>query len=283
MPYTVFFGFYALSLVAAVCIGIRLMSGRLLSLWRPALGFVRHNYIFIVVLAAAPLLVQFTSVMKTSVSDPAERMEALGNASWIFSIGGGTLRTIQTNIDSDLAAGYFSFVYMWAFAFFTYFLPVLLVAKGDRRNLSYFTLAVALNYAVLIPFYLVFPVAVSSQLPGTGVHPMLYSTPYWGQMATSVDSLTNCFPSGHVSLSFTALFVFALAGTQYRRLAYALAAVAVNVAVAVLYLGIHYPADVLGGLALAGGASLLATNELIRTHASRLIRSIQLRAIRQRS
>lgn len=251
-------------------IGLTRVSGGLSGAWRPVLRFLRQNRAYVLVIALFPLMVQGVSFAKSQFMGEEGISESISNGMRIHSLGGGTITVLQRGLDSHLAMAYMAFIYMWVFAFFTYFLPLLLIVKRDRRTLREFALAIGTNYAVLIPFYLFLPVAVSSSLPGVQVQPLLYSMPYWGTMATSVDSLTNCFPSGHTSLSFTALIIFALAGYEYRRLTYVLGVTALSVVVAVLYLGIHYPADVVGGLVLAVGASLFAKSNLSRTVADRL-------------
>lgn len=268
-----------MSLVFAVYVGLSLTSGSFRGYSRPAIRFVKQNYGYVLVLVALPLMVQFVSMLKSSFGGQEQLHNSISNASFIFSIGGSSISSIQSSLDSYVIGSYMAFVYMWVFAFFTYFLPIMLFVKGDKRTVKNYTMALAINYATLIPFYILFPVAVSSNLPGTGVQPLLYSSSYWGQMATSVDSLTNCFPSGHVSLSFTALFIFALAGFEYRRLTYLLGITAASVGIAVLYLGIHYPADVAGGLILALGSTAATRSEVVRTALRRAIARVSRKAV----
>jgi membrane-associated phospholipid phosphatase len=274
VSYSDFFGLYALSLVGAIWIGLILMEVNVSKVWRPVRSFLRCNYAYIALIVSLPLMVQFISLAKVHSSDPGDVSESLSNAHLLYDLGGGLIPSLQNHLDSDLLESSLGFVYMWVFAFFTYFLPILLIARGDRRNFVIFALAVAINYAVLIPFYITFPVAVSSNLLGTGVEPVLYSSSVWGRMATSVDSLTNCFPSGHVSLSFTAFFVFALAGQGYRRLSYVLLATALSLGLAVLYLGIHYPADVVSGFVLAFYATAMARSESVRASLGKAFRAL---------
>ena len=264
ISYAQFFALYATSIIIAVYVCVRFMAGRLLDLFPHVVPFLRRNYLMIIVLAMLPLMVQFLSVAKAHLSDGHALAESLSNGHILFSVGGGLITTLQRDFGSELISGYFKFQYMWVFAFFTYLLPILFVVKRDRKTLLAFTIALTVNYAILLSFYVAFPAAVSSRLPQEGVKPVLYSSAYWGSMASSVDCLTNCFPSGHVSLSFTALFVVGLAGREYRWLTIALGVSAVSIAIAVLYLGIHYPLDVLGGLALAGSATVAARNDTVR-------------------
>ncbi len=275
LSYPEFFVLYSASIAAAVLLSLRLIVGRPRDFWPGVLEFLRHNYIYILVLAAFPLMVQWLSLAKEHMSDGHAVAESLSNGQLLFSVGGHLITTLQKNIESQVVADYFKFLYMWVFAFFTYFLPILFVAKRDRKTLVAFTIAISVNYLVLLSFYVAFPAVVSSRLPQEGVEPVLYSSTYWGSMASSVDCLTNCFPSGHVSLSFTAMFVVALAGRGYRPLAVALGISAVSIAVAVLYLGIHYPLDVVGGLTLATVATTAARNDSLRAVAGRTIRALR--------
>lgn len=264
IPYSHFFAFYGATLVAAVLVGLSLLGSPLQKVWRHSLAFLRKNYIYVVILAALPLAVQSLNMIKASFGDAHDAVEAVSNARLVFGFEGDLIPSLQRTLDSDLLGAFLIFTYMWVFSFLTYFLPILLVAKRNRPALVTFTLAMSLNYIVLVAFYTLFPVSVSSDLPGANVQPLLYSTDYWGTMATGVNPLTNCFPSAHISLSFTAFIVFAIAGREYRGLTYALGATAFTLVIAVLYLGIHYPADVLGGLALAASATYCAANGRVR-------------------
>jgi membrane-associated phospholipid phosphatase len=274
LTYTQFFLAYSSSIILAICLGLWFMVGPIGSFFRRSISFVRRYYVFLIILAALPLAVQAVSLAKSHLAGADYASDSTENAGAVYALGGGVIKVLQKSLDSDLLGASFEVTYMWVFAFFTYFLPVLLIAKRDIRTLSAFTIAIAINYSVLISSYVLFPVRVSSSLPGANIQPVLYDSHTWGMMATSVDSLTNCFPSGHISLSFTALFVFSLAGPEYRRLSCLLAATGITLVFAVLYLGIHYPADVIGGLVLAIASAVCATNKRVRETALSFVRSV---------
>jgi membrane-associated phospholipid phosphatase len=276
VAYSQFFVAYSVSIALAVCLGLYLMAGSLRTLLKPSVAFLKKHYLLVVVLFTLPLMVQLLSVAKTYVFGPYGSPASVENARLVYELGGGIINDLQRSVESAFVVGGFEVTYMWVFAFFTYFLPLLLIAKRDGRTLTMFTIAVAINYAVLISSYIFFPVKVSSGLPGAGIEPVLYTSHTWGAMATSVDSLTNCFPSGHVSLSFTAFFVFALVGGEYKRLSYTLGATGVVLAFAVLLLGIHYPADVIGGIVLAVVATVASANERTRGTILRAVRSLRI-------
>jgi hypothetical protein len=72
----------------------------------------------------------------------------------------------------------------------------------------------------------------------------------------------------------TAFLIFATAGTTYRRFSYFLGAATVATVVAVLCLGIHWPADVLAGFLVGIFAAMAARNERIQMTMDRWVRAV---------
>jgi undecaprenyl-diphosphatase len=68
-------------------------------------------------------------------------------------------------------------------------------------------------------------------------------------------TLGSSLPSGHAATSFAGAVVL---GSLFRRGLPAFILLAVAIAYSRVYLGVHYPADVLAGAALGAGVSLLA-------------------------
>jgi membrane-associated phospholipid phosphatase len=139
------------------------------------------------------------------------------------------------------------------------------------------------NYLVLIPFYLFFPVTVTGFYSESGLTPLLYINTNWGRVVTSVDPLNNDFPSGHVSIILTTLLVLACAGWDRRGYLYFLAASLIGIVFAVLYLGVHWLADVFAGLALAVGATMLAGNAKVQMAVDRRVRRLTAAILREES
>jgi undecaprenyl-diphosphatase len=67
---------------------------------------------------------------------------------------------------------------------------------------------------------------------------------------------TLSFPSGHAALSFAAATVLAFALPRWRALWFAIATV---IAVSRVYIGVHYPLDVVCGMLLGLAVGILVT------------------------
>jgi len=191
---------------------------------------------------------------------------------WIFSLSGGVIRIIQDRLDYRIIVDFFNAIYVWLFTFFLCFVPVLFCTLDDRLNLRRYSIAMTINYAVLMSFYAVFPVSVSGSHPDAGITPLLYTDTYWGRMVTNVDPLNNDFPSANVSIITITLLTFAYGGDSFRRVYQFLIATTALVVFAVLYLGIHWPADVFAGFLDAVFAFTVAGNEKVQMTIDRYVR-----------
>ena len=88
--------------------------------------------------------------------------------------------------------------------------------------------------------------------PGSGIAGLLYSDPFWGPISVDLLARGNGLPSGHViTLTATAVAVWPL-----KRVRPAVLVLLALTVVAVLYLGIHWPLDVLAGLILGAACGL---------------------------
>jgi len=282
LSYPAFFAIYSVSIVIACFVGVLIMMGWKEMSLRRALQSLRYNAVYIIILAAFPLLVQAQDLVERATWGPESTSKEVHYTNWMFSIAGGAVAVLQDRLNHAIVTDFFAITYVWLFTFLTYFAPILLLAKDDRATLRTYAIATMFNYIVLTPFYILFPVSVTGSHVAAQITPMLYSDPYWGRMVTSVDPLNNDFPSGHVSLSTTTFLVFAYAGSRYRKFSYFLGGSTIAVVFAVLYLGVHWPADVFAGFLVAVGATVAARSDRVQMTIDRYVRIISRRLFNEK-
>ncbi len=275
LSYPLFIAAYALSMVAGIFAALLLFVGWRDLWWRKALASAKYNLGYVVLLASLPLI----SRIESAFTSPEEATQEVIYTNWIFSISGNAIRVLQDRLDYQILVDFSIVVYVWVFTFILYFTPILLLCLDDRVTIRRYSVAMLLNYAVLIPFYIFFPVTVTGFYADSGLTPLLYINTNWGRVVTSVDPLNNDFPSGHVSIVLTTMLVLGSAGWGRRGYVYFLAASVVGIVFAVLYLGVHWLADVFGGFVLAVGATMLASNEKVLMKIDRQVRKVSERLV----
>lgn len=273
VSYSVFFAAYVVTLVVGLFIAVVLAVGWKDVFWRKAIASLRYNAMYVLLLVAFPALIRVQDLAVEALSPSGESTRQIVYTNWIFSLSGGVIRVIQDRLDYRIVVDFFNGIYVWLFMFFLCFVPALLVTIDDRVSIRRYSIAMTVNYIILIAFYAVFPVSVSGSHPGAGVTPLLYTDTHWGRMVTSLDPLDNDFPSAHVSIMVIALLTLYNSGERWRKVYYFAAASAILIAFAVLYLGIHWPADVFAGLLAAIFAFAAAGNEKVQMTIDRFVRA----------
>ncbi len=274
LSYSVFFMIYSATLVVATVVGLLLLIGWKDMWLKKTLLSVKYNAVYLLIIAIFPLFIQFQDTLESRFAGPGTVTREIQYTNWIFSLSGGVISLLQERLNYAILTNFFIIMYAWVFAFLTYFAPIMLLVKDDRLNLRKYAIAIMINYAILTPFYALFPVSVSSSVSDAQMAPLLYADPHWGKMVTSVDPLNNDFPSGHVSLSVTTFLVFATGGAAYKRFAYFLGVATISIVFAVLYLGIHWPADVFAGFLVAIAATVAARTDRIQMTIDRWVRRV---------
>jgi membrane-associated phospholipid phosphatase len=256
LSFTEFLLMFVASLAAAALAGLFFVS-RSLSV-RKAVTIAKKNVVFLVVLAILPAMTLTIDLLDVTVTDHVTKQ--MEYTDWFMEMGGGTVSALQTRLNYGIMIDTSILFYVWVFSFVTLFSPALLLLTGDERTLRRYSVAMAANYMVMIPFYILIPVGVASASPESGVLPLLYVYPNWGHLVTSIDPLNNGFPSGHTSLMVTTFLVFLLARGKYRGYSAFLGIAAGGIVLSVFLLGVHWPIDVLVGAVIAGGAAYLSGN-----------------------
>jgi len=278
ISYTLFVGLYALSVVVGIAAALLVIVGRENISLHKLFESAKYNLLYIVIIATAPLLVLLEHAFVAVELNSKEVVYT----NWLFSIGGNAITILQDRLDYQILADLSIVIYVWIFAFVLYFTPILILTLDDRATFRRYSLAVLFNYVILLPFYIFFPVTVTGFYADSGMTPLLYIDSNWGRMVTSIDPLNNDFPSAHVSLVITALLVLVYAGVDYRRYYYFVACAAVGITFSVLYLGVHWLADIFGGFALAVIAYMVSGNQRVQMAFDRHIRALTSKIIKEK-
>ena len=156
----------------------------------------------------------------------------------IYAIEGGTVAAFQAIASTPLTV-LFTGVYLVGFPFivlFTYFK----LKAHDEEEAQRYALAYVALVLMAVPFFLFFPVKVSS-LYLSDVEALMYElSPAIQYGIYSTDTLVKAFPSLHTGLSVLAALYARKADQQY---AYTTGVLAVSIVFSTLYLGVHWITD----------------------------------------
>lgn len=172
----------------------------------------------------------------------------------IHAIEGDFVAVVQSFATPTLTA-YFSFVYVFGYVFLLTFPVVIYTVHDDPRALLATLVAYALNYGVGFLCYVVFVAyGPRNYMPGA-VESLLFT--HWPEvqfLTSRVNENTNVFPSLHTSLSVTVALLAAHYRSASREWLPVASVGALSIAIATMYLGIHWLTDVIAGIALAAGS-----------------------------
>jgi membrane-associated phospholipid phosphatase len=185
----------------------------------------------------------------------------------IYAIEGNFVEHVQSLATPTLTA-VFSTVYLPGYVFLLMFPFVAYLFSDDRRPLKLTAVAFATNYMIGLTCYILFISYGPRNLLPEHVESLLYVTYPQTQILTGeVNVNTNVFPSLHTSLSVTTAIVAVRTRKTYPVWAVVAPILASMVALATMYLGIHWAVDVAAG-GILGVVSVVLGDRIVDRYTS---------------
>ena len=179
---------------------------------------------------------------------------------WIYAIEGEMALWVQETFKADWLTAFMTHFYVVGFMVICYVSIFYFAYFDDRYMADRISLTIFWVYILAIPFYLFFNVHVTGNyIPG--METLAYNhTPEINDWFHRIDPLTNGMPSLHIGFPFAVwlcLLRFDTDGrwTVYRRIIFAFVLLT---AFCILYLGIHWFMDIIGGMVVAAIAVSIA-------------------------
>lgn len=179
---------------------------------------------------------------------------------WIYAIEGNMVLWVQETFRSAWLTSFMTHFYVVGFMVICYVSIFYFAYFDDRYMADRIALAIFWVYILAIPFYLFFNVHVTGNyIPG--METLAYNhTSEINDWFHRIDPLTNGMPSLHIGFPFAVWLCILRFDTDgrwkvYRRIIFAYV---VLTAFCILYLGIHWFMDIIGGMVVAAMAVNIA-------------------------
>ena len=179
---------------------------------------------------------------------------------YVWAIEGNLVLWVQETFEADWLTTALTHFYVAGFMFVCY-VSVFYFAYFDERWLAdRVTLSIAWVYILAVPFYLFFNVRVTGEtIPG--METLAYTlTPEIADWFRRIDPFTNGMPSLHIGIPFAVWLCLTRfdEDRRWNRYRYTIFAYTVLTAFTIIYLGIHWFVDIIGGMLIAGAAVSMA-------------------------
>ena len=208
----------------------------------------RYKWMFILF-----LIIYFEKNWVDRLNHPIRYNLGLNFTELIHAIEGDFVYYFQSTFENIYLNHFFAPFYLISYIFINYF-SVIYFAFQKQTIL---TTKMAINYMVIyilsIPFYLFFPVDVTHSIV-RDVNPLLYEySPTLNEFFSKADPFDNCFPSLHIAIPFSLFLIIwhhrrRHNDKRFDRYLYLVIVVNLLYAFAILYLGVHWLIDIIGGI-----------------------------------
>jgi len=253
-------GIYLTWMVSALALGVVLLpvfKQPWMKVTLPTfIDFVRRYWIHI--------LIVFTIYNSKDALDQLDRLimanTGLDMTPWIFAVEGSLAYDVQQAFKAPWLTSVLTHFYVAGYMFICYVSIFYFAFFDDRWIADRMTLSLAWVYLIAIPFYLFFNVRVTGDyIPG--METLAYDlTPEIADWFRRIDPFTNGFPSLHIGIPFAVWLCLTRFDEDRRwdRYRHLVLVYIVVTAFAIIYLGIHWFVDIIGGVLVASLAVSLA-------------------------
>ena len=180
----------------------------------------------------------------------------LDMTAWIYAIEGDLVLRIQEAFEARWLSIALTHFYVAGFMFICYVYVFYVAYFDDRWMADRIVLSIAWVYILAVPFYLFFNVRVTGDVI-PGMETIAYDlTPEIADWFRRIDPFTNGMPSLHIGIPFVVWLCLLRydEDRRWNRYRHTVLLYTVVTAFTILYLGIHWISDIVGGLLIAAGA-----------------------------
>ncbi len=179
---------------------------------------------------------------------------------YIWAIEGNLVLWVQQTFQADWLTTTLTHFYVAGFMFICYVSIFYFAYFDDRWLADRVTLSIAWVYILAVPFYLFFNVRVTGDtIPE--METLAYTlTPEIADWFRRIDPFTNGMPSLHIGIPFAVWLCLTRFDDDRRwnRYRHTVFVYTLLTAFTIIYLGIHWFLDIIGGMLIAGAAVSLA-------------------------
>ena len=180
----------------------------------------------------------------------------LDMTAWIYAIEGDLVLRIQEAFEARWLSIALTHFYVAGFMFICYVSVFYVAYFDDRWMADRIVLSIAWVYILAVPFYLFFNVRVTGDVI-PGMETIAYDlTPEIADWFRRIDPFTNGMPSLHIGIPFVVWLCLLRydEDRRWNRYRHTVLLYTVVTAFTIMYLGIHWISDIVGGLLIAAGA-----------------------------